>query len=335
MTSLNCIAASVIGLAALLGTRLGPGQRAPDVTLVGLDGEEIRYKAPAVPGAGPVAADEADGTVTVVLFVRPTQQQSVTALRDLRTWCEANPAFVPRVRSIAIASGKVGATDRESLRSLLPPRTSITGALDPDREAFAGFGVVALPTTFVIASSGTIIGVLPGRSAAFPRQLDDALRGALGIEVQAPSGETSGDPIEKRVARRTALARDLIARRRFDAAAEQLGEALRLRPDGVDLRVALGEVQLRLEDGEAASATFAEVLRRAPDDRRARIGAAKSLALGDDLRAAERALRAELLHPPLDSGLYYYLGAVLHRQSRHEDAAGAFLEAYERLLEGR
>ena len=57
--------------------------------------------------------------------------------------------------------------------------------------------------------------------------------------------------------------------------------------------------------------------------------------LGDDPVAGEKALRAEIRLTGGDSGLFYFLGRALERQSSFEKASAAFREAYERLKRGR
>jgi Flp pilus assembly protein TadD len=306
--------------------RVEAGERAPAFEAAGLDGAKVAYERPSEGAAK-------DGDVTILVFVGPTQKASLLTLADLRTYLRLNTEHVARIRCIALASGPLDEQELTSLRDRLPPGGKITAALDPEKKARRAYGVIALPTTFVIGPDGVVVDVVPGRSASLRKRVDTAVRNALGLPPRKEEGPL--DPAARKALRLRNLARELIRKRRLEDALAPLAKAHELQPKDVGLILMQGDLLLRLERGEEATAAHRAALALDPESRAAQRGLAKALALGDDLDAAEKALREALTKPPRDSSLYYWLGRVLERKGDHAAAASAYRNAYEQLLRGR
>ena len=193
--------------------------------------------------------------------------------------------------------------------------------------------MIALPTTFVIDTDGSIARVLPGRSASYLKKLAEALRKALGLEA-VEEVAVRRSPQAERAERIANLAKTLAARGRFAAAAAQLRSAVELAPSDAGLRIRLGNLLLRLDEGHAAAEAFGKALELDPRSRPARVGGAKALSLGEDLEAGEAALRAEIGRGKADPDLFYYLGRLLERKGEVAGAAEAYRKAYERSRAG-
>jgi len=193
--------------------------------------------------------------------------------------------------------------------------------------------VIALPTTFVISPAGLVVEVIPGRSASFRKRVDAAVRTALGL-AKAKAQEPE-DPAVRKARRLRNLARELIRKRRLEDALAPLTRARELQPKDIDLVLMHADLLMRLERGKEAEATYREARALDAKSRAAERGLAKSMALGDDLDAAEKALRTALEKPPRDSSLYYWLGRVLERKGDLAGASDAYRKAYEQLLRGR
>jgi tetratricopeptide (TPR) repeat protein len=311
-------------VAPVFAERLHAGERAPGLRLKGPSGETVRFEPPK------------EGTttkgVTVVIFVRPDQEASRSVLREVRTLLEAEKKLAQEVRTIAVASGELTAENVAQLRASLPADGPIAAALDPDRKVRLLYGVIAIPTTFVVGRDGEIASVDPGRSAAYRVRLLASLRRCLGIAVEE---EPQGMPASKRAGRSRNLAESLISKGRLEEAAALLEKARSDAPDDAALLVLLGQVRLLLEQGDAAAGSFRAALKAVPDSRPARAGLAMALSLGEPTEEAEKRLRKEAVRPHSDPDLYYYLGRLLERRGDHQKAAEAYRRAYERLKRTR
>ena len=120
----------------------------------------------------------------------------------------------------------------------------------------------------------------------------------------------------------------------YDAAAVELAEAVRLRPDYVEARASLGEVCRRLGRLDEAAIHLSEAARLAPERTDVPTSLAEvrdqlGMALFRQGRFAESAAQyAELARQrPADAAVQYNLGACLLKQGRPADAAASFAAA--------
>jgi len=313
-----CFAAVAFGAAK----RLEAGERAPDLTLRTLADKELRYDAPDGEGA--------TASVAVIAFLDPDQEASRRLLSDLGAVHEALPSGAPPVHWYCVVSGKLSEAEIAAAQAAEKARPFLQIGVDPGRTSYAEFGVVALPTTFVVGTDGIVRSALPGHSSRTRRDLKTALLGALGLDVPKPDAEMS--PEHKRALRLLAAARDLRRRDRVAEAAERLRDATKISEDAIEVWVALGDALLVLEEGGEALAAFDRALTLDKKSRAATVGRACALAYGDDADAAETALRLALRRPPQDPRLYYHLGRVLESRGDAAGATAAYRRAAEKLL---
>jgi TPR repeat protein len=111
-------------------------------------------------------------------------------------------------------------------------------------------------------------------------------------------------------------------------AATALREALRLQPDLIAARVALGQALYGLGDLDAAVEELRAALRRQPDAVEARLTLATALVARQEWPAAREELERVLAALPDRQQARYALGVVRYAQG---DAAGA-IDAYRRVL---
>ena len=219
--------------------------------------------------------------------------------------------------------------ERTALRDAASAHAFLEAGLDPDRAIYARFGVVAVPTTFVVGADGIVVSAHPGRSASSRRDADTAVRTALGLEViETPPPETEE---QERARRLRAAAQDLVRRRRHAEAATVLADACALRPDDAGIATDLGDALLACGRGADAQAAYERALALEPDTRAASVGRACALAYGEDRDAAKVAIREALRRPPQDARLHYHQGLVLEKSGDWPAAAKAYREAFERV----
>jgi len=312
-----------LSAALSLGERLEPGARAPGFSLLGLDGEAVKYEPPAKGAATP------GSPLVYVLFVLPGQEISGEALHEMAVVLKEARAWPRKVRAIAVAGGRLDDASLAALRAAAGKNRGIVMAHDGKDVATRAYGVIALPTTFVIAPDGRIAAVLPGRSSAYRKRLRVASLRALGIKVSAREQKS---PQAIRAERHAQTAEQLVSRGRYAQAAEELERACSIFPKAPDLWIRLGEVLLLVPDAKAAADRFQRALALAPKHKRALRGVAKAHALyGEDFEEVEDQLKKQLRRPPNDPGLRFYLGRLYERQGRIKDAMTAYRKAFEDL----
>ena len=313
------VALALVLCAPVVAQRLEAGQAARPFELKGPDGKPIRFE--------PGTASAEPGKVTVLLFVQPTQEASRIVLSEIQKLFEQEAALAKRVRAIAIANCGAESEDAKALAAQLKVRGTVHAALDPDRAIRGSYGVIAVPTTFIVAPDGTIQEAIAGRSAAFRKRMLSALRASLGIK---PEEAPAIDPAAGKARRHLRLAVELLTQRRFDEAAGQLDDARKLEPDDAGLLVLSGEVRLLLNEPAVAEPHFKRALELAPKSKAARVGLVKAQALTTGGDEAEAALRKEIRRPHSDPALRYVLGRLLEERGLHEEAAKAYRAAFER-----
>jgi tetratricopeptide (TPR) repeat protein len=113
-----------------------------------------------------------------------------------------------------------------------------------------------------------------------------------------------------------------------DEAEKALLEALRLNPEIPGAHLALGEIALNDRRApDAAIPFFERAVEMNPSETRGYLGLGSAYLKKNDLKAAEAALRRTLELEPNHERAHYFLGQVLQRQGRREEAQREFAEA--------
>lgn len=183
------VVVAMIGVGALLGSRLGTDPTLVDSPLIGAPAPTPAL--PALETGEPVALPALRGQVVVVNFWAswcvPCRQEHPALLAAANAYRPAGVTFVG-----------VSFQDRpaDSIRFLdeLGRAPDYRYVLDPDTRAAVEFGVFGIPETFVIDRTGTIVAKITG-PAGYPllaRVLDDVLAGRRPPSTTA--GPTSPAP---------------------------------------------------------------------------------------------------------------------------------------------
>jgi tetratricopeptide (TPR) repeat protein len=259
------------------------------------------------------------GKVTILAFVRPAQAQSREALEQLN-------AAVARAKDarvfVVVSNG--GAV-----------QTSWPVVSDPDFVASGQFNVHVWPTVVVVTADGTEAAHVAGLRDSFAADLADYLAFAAGafdevaLKKRLAEHEVVGAGDAGQIDRHLVGATQSIEGGRFDDAAAQLAEGLKLRPRDPRLSVLLSHVHVLR--GHAADA-----LKVLDDLEDGSIPAwQRSLLHAEALVALERWDEARPLLPealklnPRPADAHYLVGLVAQHDKDWEKAANAFRKAYE------
>ncbi len=249
---------SVLGLLlsipapALAFRELAVGQPVPERTMPALDGGRVPLLGTA--------------RLTVFTFVRPNQDRSLQALRDLAV---LERELAPKqVRFVAVASAS---DDRAALRALMRASgVAMPLLLDEGDALYGALGVALHPSIGIADEHHRLAGYQPFRQV----NLRDALRAriqlALGEIGEAQLAAVLDPPPltpapDGRARARVKLARALLREGKLDAAIGQLREATARDPALAEAHAALAEALARKGACAEAGRERTEAVRLAGD----------------------------------------------------------------------
>ncbi len=123
------------------------------------------------------ASDTLAGRCAIICFVRPQQERSVAALRDLMLVRAAVPA--PPFALIAIVSGDFSPDAIEALMGASGFKG--TTLRDPKMRTYGEYGVVVTPSTVITGGNGKVAFSKAGYDFEFQATLEANLKLALGL----------------------------------------------------------------------------------------------------------------------------------------------------------
>ena len=304
------------------------GRPAPDLALSTLTGETVQL-------------ENLKGRIVLLLFGELYNSNSLAASRDIATVL-GEPGMADIDASAYIVITQKGAAaelaaDAEKKGVTLPILH------DPDRRSFTSYRVMVLPSLVVIDAAGTSVLPCAGYPLDFRDLVSDALShaaGRLSEEAFNRRRATATQPAvpesQVRAKRLTALGKQLARRGSEQLAIDRFAEAIALHADCIPARIGLGRCLLNQRDLAKAEAQFQHVLRVEPESVEASLGLAHIQARrgGDELRSAEKRLRALLSRRPDDPGVLYGAAVIAEKSGDMDTALTYYKQAAAILLYG-
>ena len=331
----SAVAALVMGLPAVSASALPPR---------GADAAEIK----ATGGAGEAVSTErfADRPL-VLIFGELDHEPTLRACAEILDLL-AEDRFShesPRESVVPILVVARDAPQADLREQAVAARVPAIVLHDPERRAFGSYRVLVIPSVVVVspAPDRKVIYAAPG---FLPR-----LRGLLREAMLVATGQQTPDQLDRALAagdegaeghessradRLIHLGEQLARHGLYEMAEARYHEALALRRDSVEARVALGRLMLRQSKPDAAEEHFQEALRADPSSLEGGLGLVRAqIARGSaELEAAERSVRGLLERAPASAEGQYLLGLILEEQGRIAEAAAAYRAALEQLIGG-
>jgi tetratricopeptide (TPR) repeat protein len=257
---------------------------------------------------------------TVAIFLRPKQEWSELAIRDLEELSEHYRE--QKVRFVAVWAVE-DPVDR--WKSFELPWLEL---LDRERVASRSQHVVAYPTTAIIGTDGATAFRLPSRPPEYRGQIEEALRAALGLtEIPEAPEPAPAQPWHRHLH----LAERLFARGEIDAAAAALARAEKEGGGRIELLPLRTELALEHGELEAARPWVAELIAHAPEDPKILFLAGRFARRDGRAAEAEGTLRPLLATSPHDLDLVLELGQALEALGRAAEAAELYRHAIEKV----
>jgi len=273
------------------------------------------------------------GSITLMLFLRVDQSQSVHGLKNAKAALEGLPSVTTQI----ILSGK----QTPEKVSAFTKGYSWAVVEDTGYELFGKHSVRVWPTSVIILPDGKELARLTGMPQTYVRDLNAYLAFAAGkIDRKALDGILSssaavGDGPLQRARRHLVVAERLLAKEQVKPAQHEIEQGLKLVPDDARLLLAKARILLLLNGPKEALVVLGKL-----DEASAlsgRIGLLKgwALVLQGDWNGAIRVLRTAVSVNPDPSEAYYFLGLAYQARAMPVEAAAAFRRAFEASVGGR
>lgn len=306
-------------------THLKRGMTAPPIELSDLEGVEI-------------GAETLAGHTVVLLFGELYNEKTRAASAQIQAALESEELAGRGIVPLLIVAQSAPRAELRESAAEAGVRWRV--AHDADRRVFGVYRVAVLPSLVVVDRDGRVVHAVAGYIDRFGDQAIDAVRvseGLLSAEDferslhPAPAGMTE---TQTRAARLTSLARQLVRRGMSEVAEEKFAEALALEPAYAPARLGLGALHVRRGRLAEAELEYRAILAAEPSSLDARLGLASVQALrgGDEIEAAETALRSILASNPGEPRAQYLMGIVHRERGELEEAAASFQAAAELLM---
>ncbi len=274
------------------------------------------------------------GRVTLVIFVRPDQNNSIRAMKILQ---KIYPEFSSKgVEFLAIVSE----TDQKNNIPVLVQKENITFPVlfDDSRKVYGAWGTILYPTTGIVGKDGKLVVQVPMCDWKFKDTVMGNLRLALGeiskkqlaLELNPKANETIAPGLAK-AERHMMLAEDLMKRQMYTNACKELAAAVQSAPDLTEAHIKYGFALLSKGDTKKADEQFTTALKQEPKSNEAKTGLGACLvAQGQVDKGIGLLTEASRLNPQ-PARAYFELGKAYEKKGAFDKAAKYYRKAAENL----
>jgi peroxiredoxin/regulator of sirC expression with transglutaminase-like and TPR domain len=298
------------------------GDKVPDFTLQDTDGTEV-------------SLDNLGDKVVVIIFWRAEQERSVEALAALQTiYTEFRDQGV---EVLALSSEEGGLKPIGKIKQ--SKQLTFAMLYDKEQKLYGDYGVIGIPSTFVIDKEGKLSYYYPGYRDDYSRQIHGRLEVLLGKktfdELQAelqPTEKSDLSEAEKKAGRYLKAGNRLLEKGMMELAMKQYEKAVQENPDIFEAHLHLGNIYLAQKKTEEANAAFSQAIKLKPKSAEAYTGLGYAFFLQEQQKEAVEMLQTALKLNPKLARAHYSLGRIYEEQKRIEDALKEYKIALKILL---
>lgn len=324
-----------LAVALVFGTTIPPIlPRTPQSRRPEVGSEAPTLSCRVAPQGPPVALERFEGRTVAIVFWSGSQEFGRRGVTELLETLDATK--VDPVPVVILVSPDREAWEQVRSRSKAE-RAEVVLAEDAERRSNAAYGVVALPTAFVLDGTRKVVHVVRGFGPLFAFSVQQGLRRAGGEiddaqleEILSARGShrTTTGPNDRNVE----LARRLLANGDTERAKALLEEAARASPPPATALALLARIALEDDSTSEAAQWVQRLEERDPgalDTRLLRV--AVTFHEGDLDRATTLLETLDATQPEVA----YYRARLLEGRSQWQEAAAVYRAALESVLRGR
>ena len=302
------------------GISLEFGTQAPDFELTSVTGDSITLS-------------QYRDSFVVLIYWRPDQKRSITALKDLQILLEKYGNKGVKVIAITAESAE------EEIKQLIEDlKIEFPVLVDTDRDVYGGYGIRVYPTTLILDRKGILVDVLSGYALSYKIKIDGTLQYRLGEidkqelrEIVMPTKQEK-DEAAVHAARQYNLALSLTKSRNVDHAIVMAQRSLENKPDFIQSHVLLGFLYLENNEIDLAIDRFRTALNIDPKSKDAKTGLGSALLQKGEIESAMNILSAALSSNPYPERTYYELGKAYSKRGNSDMAIDMFKKALEKAM---
>jgi tetratricopeptide (TPR) repeat protein len=310
-------------------TQVIPLEKTPPVVLPLLDPNENR-----------VALDRFLGKTNILVFgeiYNDNTRKALGELDQLIRVLNAAAGFEPNELAVYFIHSQVISPQqrKEHLSNLSSPVVMLH---DTTRAAFGGYGVLVLPTFFILDPQGNINTRISGFPLAFADMINDAILFSTGkinrLQYETASQDIALQTDQLKAERLAGLARQLFRRGLHELALERYEKALQLDENSLLAKIGIARCFIKLNLLEQADQMLQNVL----DSDKNNVEANLALAWIEIIRGAKHDLAHERLerllqHSPNNPEALYLMGMIFEARDENDKALARYKQAAEILLE--
>jgi peroxiredoxin len=296
------------------------GTKAPDFQLGSVNGEKI-------------ALSQHRGSIVILVYWRPDQKRSLTALNDLQELFKKHGGKGVKVLAITAESAK------ENLQRIIDNlNIEFPILIDSERNVYGDYSIRVYPTTLILDRDGILVDVLTGHALTYKIKIDGALQYQLGEidrqklrEMVTPAKEEK-DEAALHAERRYNLALSFTKSRSLDHAIVMAKKSLENKSDFVPSHVLLGFLYLENNEIDLAIDQFRTVLDLDPLSKDAKTGLGSALLQKGEVESAMNILSTALSSNPYPERTYYELGKAYSERGNSDMAIDMLKKALEKAM---